>query len=379
MVCRFLLLALTLVACLALAGAATVTVNGKTVAVPMIEKDGKAYVDAAALMKVLGGKASYDAKAHKVAITAAGAPTGSAAAGTAQLAGDNGEFNKIYTLRKDRQLYFSLKSAAYTTARVCIGNRSYYPKADEKLLLLRFTIQNPQKEDTFVRGDGLKFMAVDAMNVNHSAPIEWGDAESRNYVAINLKPAQKLEVYTVITVPAKGEIPKLMVQPNDDGPVLRYDLRGKVTPLPAPIADPNDEKGASARPTVPAQPGVTYPYAAFDITVEKTEYATTTIGKTTLKKGERCFIATLLLKNLNPGEKYLRFDSITPVLTSTDGEPLRYCEMLLATADRPVAMPVRPDSETRVRLTFLVPEGATAKTLALKEGDTRIYEYALVE
>ncbi len=372
----FILLMLSL-GIAAFAAPATVVVNGKTVSVPVVEANGKAYVDIVTLMKLLGGMATYNAATHKIVINTPG--TGGGAAGTAQLAGDNGELGKLYTLRKSTPLYFCLKSVEFTTSQVNIGDKIYVPKADEKLMLLRFTIQNPNKTDTFVRGDGLRIMAVDMMNVNHECRSIWGDAESLQYIARDLKPAQKIEAYTVIVVAAKGSIPKLMVQPwnDNDGPLLRYDLRDKVTPLKAPIADPADPTGSTALPVVKGEFNVAYPYKNFDITVEKFDYATVGLDDEPAPKDMRFLVATLLIKNKAPNPSFLRGDYITPELTSTDGEALRYRCMLFASSNRRIQQDLKPGQEMRVRILMDIPKGCVPQTLSLHEGDSRAYEFSV--
>jgi len=360
----------------------TVTINGKAVTVPVIESGGKAYLDVATLMRLLGGKATYDAKTHKVFVATA-SPTagGTAAPGTAQLAGDNGEMGKVYSIRKEGPLYFCLTEAEFTTEQVRIGGTLHFPAADKKLLVLHFTIQNPEKNEQFVRFDSLKFTAVDATNVNCEGTADWADEENQGSVALSLKPAQKVAVYTVIEVPAKGPIPKLMVlpQPEDNGPVLRYDLRDKVTPLQPPVADPADETGVTALEKVPATLGSVCHLANFDVTVEKLGYTTDAMKGNAPEDEGRYLVATVLMTNKAPSENYVRWDVIAPVLTGADGEELTYNDMLTATGDRPFSQNVEGGQEVRVRLYFTVPKGVTAKALAIKEGESRTYQLPVAE
>lgn len=374
---RSTLLVILCLAVSAMASAATITavINGKTVTLPAIEQNGKAFVDVVALSKAMGGTATYTPAQHKVVIST---PTASSAAsaGTAQLAGDNGELGKLYSLRKGNPLYFTLLSAEYTTEQVNIGERTYMPTASEKLLVLHFTVQNPQKTDLFVRFDSLRLMAVDAMDVNHAA-ADWGDEDSKGKLGIALKPAQKIKAYTVITVPAKGQIPKLMVQSSidNDGPVLRYDLRDKVTLLKAPIADPADATGATALEIVTAAAKEKYPCGPFDMTLEQFTTTTETVDGVAPKKGESYLLATLRLKNDTPVPQNLRFDTFKPVLVSTDGEILRYGNMLFATTDRRVSQPVNPGDEMTIRLYFTIPKDVKPGTLTIRRGDGTTYKY----
>jgi hypothetical protein len=366
----------------AIAASVTVTINGKPVTIPVIESGGKAYLDVVTLMRLLGGKATYDAKTHKVFV-ATTSPTagGTAAPGTAQLAGDNGELGKVYSIRKEGPLYFCLTEAEFTTEQVRIGDTLHSPNADQKLLVLHFTLQNPEKSDQYVRFDSLKFTAVDATNVNREATADWADEENQGKVALALKPAQKIAVYTVIAVPAKGPMPKLMVlpEPEDNGPVLRYDLRDKGTPLQPPVADPADETGVTALERVPVAVGSLCHLGNFDVTVEKLEYTTDAMEGNAPEEEGRFLVATVLLTNRAPSEQYVRYDAITPVLASTDGEELTYHNMLTATGDRSFAQNLAAGQEVRVRLYFTVPKGVTPKSLAIKEGESRTYDMPVAE
>jgi hypothetical protein len=371
----------------------TVVLNGKVVAIPMVEAGGHAYLDVAALAKILGWKVTYNAAAHKVMLsTAAGAAaptttagghgaagTGSPSSRTVELAGDNGVLGRVYSLRKDTPLHFSLKSAEFTTQQVVVGEHAQFPSAAEKLLVLHFTVQNPSTDERYVRYDSLRFTAVDAMNVNHEGDnVDWGDEQSHQPVRISLKPAQRIDCYTALKVPAKGPIPKLMVLPgsDNDGPVLRYDLRDKVTGLQPPIADPADATGATALDKVPAAAAAAYPLEGFDFTLEGLGWSTADLlGDGALENGERYLVATVLLQNDCPTEQYARYDMVTPTLISTDNEELKYNDMLLATANRAVRQDVAAGQSMRVRLIFTVPADTTPGTLSVCQGDSRTFVY----
>lgn len=376
---------LVLALALAAGAATTVVVNGKTVTVPVIEQGGKAFVDIVALMKLLGGTATFDAAAHKLVITdgtPAPAPaTGSSGggAGSVMMAGDNGEFGRVYSIGKAYPLYFSLKSAEYTTGRLTIGDQHFAPTAEQKMLVLQFTIQNPAKTETFIRWDSLKFTVVDQMNVNHEMATGWGDKESRNELALTLKPAQTVAAYCAFYVPAAGDVPKLIVQAEEGAPVLRYDLRGKVAPLTAPFADPNDPKGLSAREVVPAQMGTAYPYNWYDVTVEKLDYAPGPLGDREVDEGRQFVVATIVLKNAAPVKGFTRWDAITPTLTTADGEEGRYQAMLFANTNRDFGQDLGAGKEIRLRLLFDLPADIKASTLTIKEGESRTYEYTLAQ
>lgn len=365
----------------ALADGVTVILNGQTVTIPVVEQDGRAYIDAVALMQLLGGKATYDGDAHKLWINPSargGGGGGAAAGGTAQLAGDNGVLGQVYILRKRDPLYFSLKSADFTVAQVKIGDTLYAPKAAEKLLVLHYTIQNPNKTNELnVRFDTLRLTAFDPDNNGHDMVGTWGDEKSGSKLDVNLKPSQTVAAYTVIAYPAKGAVPKLMVQSNydDDGPVLRYDLTGKVTPLQAPVADPADPTGATALSTVPTQMNVPCPLSAFTATVTKFDYITDTIEDTAPPEGGRYLLVSLQMKNEDPGESTLRFDTLVAQLIDADGQTIDPKGLFAGSSLRSFNVAAKPGQSYDVRLCFAVPKDVTPKKLTIRENESRVYQF----
>lgn len=298
---------------------------------------------------------------------------------TVQLAGDNGVLGKVYSIRKGDPLYFRLKSAEFSTSQLVIGENTIIPKANEKLLVLHFTVQNPGKSESFVRWDSLRFTAVDSVNLNHEAENFWGDEKNHSNVEIKLKPAQKIDAYCGILVPAKGVVPKLIVMSSDDndGPILRYDLRDKVSPLKAPVADPSDSTNATALEKVKAEFNTSYSYANFDINVEKYGYISDAIDDNAPDEDNRYMVFTLLAKNKSRENQLLRFDTVDAVLNSTDGESLEYGGMILANANRSFGKEIAPDGEMQVRIYFNVNKDSTPKTLELREGESRAYEFTI--
>lgn len=380
---RYLSLAVLLCIVSVAIAAPTVVVNGKVATITASDVDGKALVDIVALMQLLGGKATYDAAAGKIYVSSTaggGAPAGGtknlANFGTPQLPGDNGQIGQVYKLRNASPVYFRLNSAEYTVSQVPFSKAIIIPQADEKLLVLHFSVQNPQNTEQLFRFDSLHFTAVDAMNVNHEAK-SIGDEQTKEDLQIHLKPAQRIEGYTTITVPAKGVIPKLMVLPPvaNDGPVLRYDLRDIASPLPAPIADPADPSGATALEVVPAQLGAAYPLRYFDATVEKYETVDTALDAAAPKNGETYFVVTLSVKNKAALESLLRFDTIKATLKDANGLELKYRNLLAAGADVGFSQKVPADGDVRVRMYFAVPKGAKPATLSIREATSRTYQY----
>jgi hypothetical protein len=82
--------------------------------------------------------------------------------GTEQLLGYEGRAGSDVTLGKDMPLNFTLRKVEYSAGRSNIGDYIAYPKGDEKLLIVRYTVQNPQNKPFNYSANYLTFRAVDA-------------------------------------------------------------------------------------------------------------------------------------------------------------------------------------------------------------------------
>jgi len=298
--------------------------------------------------------------------------------GTTQLAGEQGKLGITYTIGKSGPINFTLRSAEYTVGRVSTGEHRILPSAQEKTLVLHFTVQNPQKQEFHYNWGILAFTAVDAKNVNREFTQYVASEKDGGEVGINLKPAQKLDCYTTILVPAQGVIPKLIVKSTDDL-VVRYDLKGKVKPLAAPFADRADKSGATALAEVPAQQNVYYPTGLFDMKVTGFSYTSSAINGEDPPEGGRYLVVTMAVTNQEATEQHLNWGQLLPEVTTADGERLEWNSvLLLKSRDAEVGQNLRPKEELQVRLYFAVPEGAEAKTFRLRENEEgRAYLYDL--
>lgn len=386
--CILLVLAGLLATCTMAASSQSVILNGQKVSLAFIDQKGKPLGDIIALVKLLGGTATYDKTAKRLVITmpkatgGSSAPTTTTVVGTNELAGTWAKLDTVYTIGKEQPMYITLKSAEYTVARISIGDNIYAPTQDQKLLVLRFAVQNPNKVESLLHWATFRFTAIDDKNINYEYVQDLGDVTTHAKFSAELKPAQKTEVYTVIPVPATAVIPKIMIRAGTDenSPVLRYDPSKDVKPLSAPFADPKDPTGVIARSEVPAEMGTAYPYSYFDVTVEKAEFSDkTTILDNTLEDGQRFFIVTLSCKNQVPMEYGLFWASFTPKLTTTDGDDIHWNQtMLLGSTDRTADVKVKPGESARVRYFYMVDKDITLKSFSLYEGENgRVYTYDL--
>lgn len=310
--------------------------------------------------------------------------TGPIVLGTTQLPGDFGKLATTYTIGKRKPINFTLKSAEYTIEPLTIGNDTYVPKGNEKLLLLHYTIHNPLPEEQGYDWSAMQFTAVDAKDVNHKFIQKVAREGTTEPLIVSLKPAQKIDVVAAILVPAEGVVPKLIVERERDAPIIRYDLRGQAKTLPALATDTADTTGATARKEVSVPAGTFVPLGVFDARLDAVSYTTEPLVKNTPPKGSRFVVATFTLKNRTMKPQSYYWGYFNADLRDADGEKVKYTQTLLkATRDERAQGELSPGEETRIRLYFPVPEKVDGKTISLSEGkqvslrDARVFAFDL--
>ncbi len=294
--------------------------------------------------------------------------------GTTQLAGDVGHLGVTYTL-PDSPWNFTLKSAEFTVGRVSIGNTVYAPQADQKLLLLRYTVQNSDSGEHGIAWNSIHFAVVDPTNVNRDCIEDAGNAATHATLDQSLLPGQKVDVYTAIPIPAKGTAPKLLMSWGGSR-IVRYFLADQLDRLPAPFADPADPSGASALTEVPAEAGRYYPLLNLDAQLISTAYTTQTLAGNECPEGKRFFVATLRVKNQAPAKVPCQYSTFKTRLLCSDGDRIDYNDYLLkATGDETFDRELDPGEEVTVRVFFELSKEVDGKTLLFAEGDSRTYAF----
>ena len=307
-------------------------------------------------------------------------------AGTSQLAGNDGVLGAEYTVGKDNLMNIAVSKVEYRADRVRAGNEVLSPTAAEKLLVVHFAFHNPNKQETIVRADTFRFTAVDAGGTNHDfVNGVWQESTGEN-LDLSLKPGQKIAAYTVIRLPAKGDIEKLLVISPDDKAV-RYPLKGKVTALAAPYADTTDKTGTTVVANVPAKLGEVLMLASgdhhsgdpLDLTIEKAMYSDMPIMDGAPEDGKRFIIVSFAVKNASPTESQLfRGDSLRASVSTADGETVEHTGSLLhATQMREFELTLPKDGMTRGRIWFIVPKDAKIKTLTIRGHNDNDRPYVL--
>jgi len=297
--------------------------------------------------------------------------------GTAQLPGEWGEFGITYTLGKTDPWNITVNSAEYTIEPVLIGDQLCVPKADQKLLVVHFNMHNPQKGEALLRYDTLSMTAVDSKDQNWEYVRDIGAEKTKEHVDLMLKPAQKLDVYTAILVPAAGVVPKLIVKSSDET-VIRYDLRGKAKGMSAPFADPNDKTGATALERIPAQMGTYYPLGCCDFKLESASFSDKPIGDQELEEGARNIVFICSAKNRSKEEIVLRYDTFNCTLSDADGAGVDWNQrMYSASRDADLDTNLKPSQEIKFRYACPVPQDVKLKSFAIQEEEGHTFVYDL--
>lgn len=307
--------------------------------------------------------------AKKAAAAPAKKTTGPIVLGTNQLPGDFGELGTTYTIGVREPINVTLTKAEYTINRFAVGNNTWVPKADEKMLMLHFTLHNPNPRELNLSWASLKITAVDQVDTNRTgiqAIVRDGTADP---LTVSLKPAQKIEVTTGVIVPAAGVVPKLIVERESGAPVIRYDLHQRVKALPSPIADEADSTGATARKQVPAQSGTYYPLGVFDARLDEVGSVDGKILNREAGPDKRYYTATYTIKNRSNFKQRYVWSDFVPELKDTDGEKAYWPQAILkAKRDEVTYGELEPGEEARIRFYFPLPKNVEGKTLQLGEG-----------
>lgn len=288
--------------------------------------------------------------------------------GTKQMPGDFGKIGTTYTIGTVTPLNFTLKSAEYSVVPINLGGSGYVPTPDEKFLILRYTVQNPKNREVGYSWTGLGFTAVDAKDVSHEGVggiSREGDAAKLD---VYLKPAQKIDVWTALRVPADVVVPKLIVDRGQGGSVIRYDLRGKVKPLPAPYADTADTSGAMAMKTITGVVGAYHPLGFYDAKLESVSYVSGPVAGSSPGDGKRFVSAVFTIRNRSEmvrGYSWTGFDSF---VRDADGEKAdAESKMLKGSRDETADGMLKPGEEARIRFLYILPQNVEAKTLSIAE------------
>lgn len=304
-------------------------------------------------------------------------PENKATKGTVQMAGDNGKLNTTYTIGKVDSINITITDVRFSVSREITGNAVVSSNKDEKLMVIDFTAHNPNKEPLQFNGSVLKFTGVDQESVNRDHHYFFTRAKTGEIFNAELKPAQKVELRTVIVVPAAGTVPKLILEHRRGGPVLRIDTKPYLKPLDPVYADPKDETGMTVLGTVKALNDIYYPLSAMDIKLATQEIVKhgKKFGPNTVGDGKTYASVKFTLKGMSPQPAFLRFSA---EFVDEDGIKYDIVKWSPPSTEDHFGSRVEKDEEIGVRFIGVIPENAKIKSIRVVDHsgkETRMYVF----
>lgn len=290
--------------------------------------------------------------------------------GTKQLPGEFGKFGTTYTIGKDLPFNFTLLSAEYRVDRFLgddgSGIMGWMPKKDEKLLVLKYSVQNPNKTDARLWYGTFNIIGITGDDQNIQILNRPIIGSNKKYMDVQLKPAQKATLTAVMRVPGDGELPKLMIQCKYEpkAAVIRYDLRGKVAKLGTEFS----EDGFTPKKTFAGALDKWLPFPAFDVKVSSFAKNETPIASLGTPKGSTQWIAKVSVKGFADQANRLWYGCIDFSIKTADGdliEPRVQDRLLRMSSEQTFDGPIRVDEEMSFRLVVDLPDGVSPSELRL--------------
>ncbi len=357
---------------------ATFSRNAKTIKVPVALQKDVAYAPALDVAKGLGLTASVSGSTITISSPATPVTNAPSIQGTTQQSGGEGVLGQTYTLCKglDTAINYSITKLEYSIGNYLYdgGEKDDLLDSSKKALLIYATVQNPTKGEIYVSGTKIRFSGVDSKNQNVEAESYWYEQGTMRSVSINLRPAQKISIYTRIIMDRDVSLPKMIVD-DCNGAVWRYDLRGKVAPIPAPFADPNVTDGSTALLFFPAQYGVYYP-GRTNFKLERVEYSTAPwFDGSTAPEGGRWMVVYFTVKNTlkSPIGIYGGLSNLS--FLDQDGISSRISDWsYFANRDTSLSVELQPNQELLLRALIEVEKGIQPKKLRLAWHNSRSAE-----
>lgn len=292
--------------------------------------------------------------------------------GTAQLPGDDGKLNQAYTMGTQGKLNLVLTGVRYGKSRWIYEGSTVAPDRDHKLMILSFQIQNPNKEITTFNDAALKFTAIDQEGENHEGEGHVIQKNGTKDLNIDLKPAQRIDCESVILVPAKGVVPKLMVAHRSGGGVLRYDLHDAVQGLDKPYS----ENGTDAAERFAGEAGTYYSLLDSDVKYASTAFQERQLGNNTCDPTKEIYmLSRMTFRMETPGRGFMRFEAEA---VDENGDRYPATSIRKASTEDHMASYAESGEETNGRVAFVVPKGVKIAKMRIWEtthGKSSVVEF----
>lgn len=291
--------------------------------------------------------------------------------GTTQLAGGVGQVGATYTLflGTSDAINYTIRTMEYSVGHFFTDEEDHMAPAGAKSLVLHLTIQNPQKVELHISGRSIRFSGVDSKEQAVEGDGAWYDEQGHASINMSLKPGQKIDVYTRILLTSDVSLPKMIVDDRNNT-VWRYDLHGKVAPLPAGVVDPASKDGSVALDLPTGKAGVFYP-ENFDVRLDRAEFVATVPDGLDVPGGSKVLAVYFTLHNPNtvtqslvPGSAYTFRSSVA----DQDGLSTDYQQLYLASRDKTLGGDLQAGKDTTARVLFVVDKDVIPKTVQIKMG-----------
>jgi len=338
--------------------------------------------------------ASADDTTHKTK------PSSNYTKGQTQLAGGNGEFGVVYSMKDGWNE--EILSAAYTLEGFTAATK-LWPQYNEKLIVLNIAIKNAKSTPQWFNAQG-RYTLVDQNGKQYTSSAAGLASAGEASFQPTLNPGQGLgqpalhdPVRIAFEIDGNSRITKLIINQGRLGhaeQVLRFFLKGAtagedggdgdpkniVAPLPADVQDPSDPTGATALAIgnggKPGS-GTVLQSNFFDITVDSfgDAPAGTTAGGSLPGNNMKFVQAFLTLHNPTPDELdtgWFQADG-THELTDTDGDTYKVDKILKASSDNDTGNRVQPNASVRFRFVFEIPVGTKLQTLKMGSYQARLW------
>lgn len=286
--------------------------------------------------------------------------------GTKPIPGQAGKLGTAYTLGpKGQELNFTLVSAELHT-RFVAADEVFMSKPDEKLLVMRFTAHNPLPQEQYLNYTAFQFSVVAPDDRTFTTNNHYYQVDKITPVDGNLKPAQKIEMFAIVTIHGTGPVNKVMVARNENA-VLRYDLRETIKPLSGPYAANKTDSAAEGKASLNAP----FEFGFFDVTVEKVEKATAAVGDYAPSDEQDLWFAYVTIKNATKQARYLNYNFSTTELLDDEDAPFESTsDLLRATSAQTIDFELPAEGQIRARIPFYATKGTTPKKLRLTDAQT---------
>lgn len=290
------------------------------------------------------------------------------AKGTVQMPGDKGVIGTTYQLgAKGNELHFTLDSAEFAQRFPAVEDM-IFADSEDRLLVLKYTVQNPQKFPVRFDYTSFHFTSVSPADENRENPNYIYHATTFKRYDPELKPAQKVQAVAVFPIHGTGPVTKLIVQRDTGVPVLRFDLRDKVKKMTS-IWSPD---GVDTVIKSTGEFGKVWDSGPFDVTIDKIEKVETQVGNYEVPEGQALFLVHTTVKNSLKQPYRAVWGMYEPKLVDENGEEIEWrADWLTITGNKTIDQDLDPGDTIRGKLIFVGSKDLKPTKLTLSDSITK--------